>query len=867
MICLYDSNETVFTSNGLVVLSDAISCTITEELNGVYELDLEYPLDERGKWQYLLEGNIIKADGQLFRIYHKFKSSASMRVSARHIFYDLLDNLLEDVRPTGLSGYGALDWILARTQYAHPFTSMGDVGGINTKYFVRKNPVDAIMGQDGIIASWGGELVRDNFLIKLLVARGLDRGVLVAYGKNIQGIEETLDTSGICTRLMPVGKDGILLAEKYIGSPYISNYPNPKIKVVDFSDCETEVTLRAAGMAYMLSAKIDIPQFNYKIDFLELSKTEEYKGYAVLERVYEGDTVTIRHSKLGIDLKAKAIKTTRNVLTDRLEKIELGSFKPNLATGINNAIQEVRREITNNNSFLELAIENATTLLTTALGGYVVKRDGELLIMDTEDPMTATKVWRWNVNGLGYSSTGINGPYGLAMTMDGHIVANFVDTGVLNAGIIKAGILKSFNNLSWINMENGTFDLAGKVTFDGTTFAVDGDTIDLSANTSLALVVNPIETQANLGVTNAATAKARADLGVTNAATAQTQANLGVANALAAQAKADLATPKATIISTINMSPEVILIAAEHVDIHGDTIDLSANTSVKLAVGQIGGSNLIKNSGFEFDKAGWTGGLNWTDNCPMFSNNTQLDANFNGKSLIVVPDQTTDTGLSGGIYQVINNLIVGNTYTFQAMVFTNCTGGLYCGMSPVENLVNVPALNSWQKVTQTFVATSTTHICYFLNYRNNSPVAGLRAFYLDNVQLEEGEYVTAWSPHASELKSGCFEVTDEHARFAASDGSYTEFVPASTGLTWHKAGLIKDYHYLSAVGTGFVNASAAITITLPVEFQGKNFTVLVSLRTPYGAAYASSQNNAAGTFVVTNASSMDGCSFNYQVTA
>jgi len=113
----------------------------------------------------------------------------------------------------------------------------------------------------------------------------------------------------------------------------------------------------------------------------------------------------------------------------------------------------------------------------------------------------------------------------------------------------------------------------------------------------------------------------------------------------------------------------------------------------------------------------------------------------------------------------------------------------------------------------------------------------------------------------------CFEVTSAHARFKAADGSYTEFVPASTGLTWHKGTTAKDYHYLSAVGTGSVGASAAITITLPVEFRGKSFTVLVSLRSPYGAAFVSSQNNAAGTFVATNASSLDTCSFNYQATA
>ncbi|GLC32926.1 phage tail spike protein [Clostridium omnivorum] len=462
MINVYDSKETNFNHNGLVVLSDTISSPITEELNGSYEVELEYPFDARGKWKYLLEGNIIKVDGQLFRIYHKFKNLASIKLNARHIFYDLLDNLLEDVRPTDLTGYAALDWILNRTQYTHTFTSMGDVGGTNTRYFIRVNPVDAIMGKDGIINTWGGELVRDNFTIKLLQARGLDRGVLIAYGKNIQGIEETLDIDGICTRLMPIGKNGLLLSEKYIDSPYINNFPHPKIRVVEFSDCEDEASLRTAAQKYMLDNKIDIPKFNYKIDFIELSKTEEYKHYAVLETVYLGDTVTIKHNKLGINLKAKVIKTIKNPLTNRLEKIELGSFKANIANSINTSIQSVKNEIIQVKSDYQKAIDNATALITGSKGGNVVIRQDEnkhpyeILIMDTTDVNTAGNVWRWNMGGFGHSSTGINGPYDTAITQDGHIVGTFITALVIAGEQIKTGIITSIDGKVSIGIDDGS---------------------------------------------------------------------------------------------------------------------------------------------------------------------------------------------------------------------------------------------------------------------------------------------------------------------------------------------------------------------------------------------------------------------------
>ena len=479
MINVYDSKEIDFSKNGLIVLSDCISCNINEELNGLYELELEYPLDENGKWKQLLEGNIIKADSQLFRIYHKIKTLNIIKVNCRHIYYDLLDNFLEDITLTNINGAGALDLMLTNTQYAHSFTSLSDVSILANKQFIRKNVVESIMGTDGLINNIGGELVRDNFNIKLLGTRGLDRGVLVAYGKNVQGIEETLDTDGICTRLMPVGKDGLLLTEKYIDSQYINNFSHPKIKVVELSDYETEGTLRIAGQEYMTDNKIDIPQFNYKIDFLELSKTEEYKNYAVLERVYLGDTVTIKHNRLDINLKAKVIKITKNILTDRTEKIELGSFKPNLATTINNSIQEVKKDIVQVKSDYQKAIENATDLITGSSGGNVVIRQGEdgkpyeILIMDTTDVMTCLKCWRWNLGGLGYSNTGIEGPFEVAITMDGSIVGKFITALVIsgnqiNGGTISGVNIKTSNTVNYLLLHDQFIDFYNGATKVGT---------------------------------------------------------------------------------------------------------------------------------------------------------------------------------------------------------------------------------------------------------------------------------------------------------------------------------------------------------------------------------------------------------------
>ncbi|PNT94140.1 phage tail spike protein [Clostridium thermosuccinogenes] len=492
-ISVYDKNETDFLHNG-VILPDAISCIIEEELNGKYELELQYPIDEQGKWKYLVEENIIKADGQLFRIYSIESNLGYITVFSRHIFYDLLFNFLEDVKLTNVNGAGALSWILSHTQYPHKFTSMSDVQTINTQYFVRVNPVEAILGKDGLVNKWGGEIVRDNFVIKLLNSRGQDKGAQIVYGKNMLGLEVQRNMDTVITRLMPVGRDELLLPEKYVDSPLINRYAFPRVQKIEFDigiDDETTEEqaielLRAAAKKYFEETKCDIPYININANLLLLENTEEYKHLKNLVRVNLGDIVSCTDNPLNITFTSKVIRVKKDVLSNKNVEVELGHYKKGIGDTIQNEIINISDEIKHNTSYLESAIENATKLLTNALGGYVLKRPGELLIMDTEDPATATKVWRWNLNGLGYSDTGINGPYRLAMTIDGHIVADFIDTGTLTAALIKTGILKSADNSSWINMDNGTFNFKNVAKYENGQFTITSNHSDGSYTTIAA---------------------------------------------------------------------------------------------------------------------------------------------------------------------------------------------------------------------------------------------------------------------------------------------------------------------------------------------------------------------------------------------
>lgn len=449
---LYEKGTTDFSRNGLGVLNNVLNAHVTEELNGEYSLVFDYPLNELLSSE-LTEERIIKckvSDGtqQCFIIKNVAKTYEKMTITCSHLFYLLLTDLAEDIYPQNLSPKPFLDWILARANYVLPFTTTSDVSVQKTGRYVRKNLVDVILGEadNSMVNLFGIEIKRNNWNIALNSRIGADRGEKLLYGKNITGINLTINTDDLYTRIMPIGFDGLMLPEKYIDATNINDYPYPKIGIFEFSDIRYDpedseayqdiqdaYTALRNAVAELYANGVNKPRINIKVNWLELSKTEEYKQYSNLERVELGDTI---HAEIfGLNYTTRVIKTVYNPLNDRIEQFEIGTFQPSYATQMNK--YEIDLQRINPASILEDAQNNATNLITQAMGGYVYKTNNELYIMDNEDPSQAVHVWRWNINGLGYSSTGINGPYGLAMTMDGAIVADFITTGTLRTSIIQ----------------------------------------------------------------------------------------------------------------------------------------------------------------------------------------------------------------------------------------------------------------------------------------------------------------------------------------------------------------------------------------------------------------------------------------------
>ena len=464
MISIYRPDETEFTRNGLGSISKSvIDPVVMQDLNGIYAFKFKYPIfaprANYVKGEYIMK--VMTPKGyQLFRIHKEEPVMGYRNVTAYHIFYDLAFNYIDDTNVIGKTGTAAGVQILSATNYLHSFEFVSDIATVATARIVGMNVAEALLDDskdNSFISRWGGEIDRDNFQIRMLNHIGEDRNVTIEYRKDLEGFDAAIDWTTVVTRIKPIGFDGLELPEKFIDSPLINNYPYPKVREIEYKDIKAAIgdyaadedaipledayaeLRRLAGLEYS-EAEIDRPTATYDVQFVNLMNTNEYKKYAALQTIYIGDTIKVRHSKEDIDLTAKVISYEYDPISEKYTKITLGSIKQTLSgSGYGNLQSQIDSIKQVDISNLEASIDRATGLINNALGGYVVKRNGELLIMDTEDITTAVKIWRWNLNGLGYSGTGYAGPYRTAITNDGHFVADFIDVGLLKAEMIQAG--------------------------------------------------------------------------------------------------------------------------------------------------------------------------------------------------------------------------------------------------------------------------------------------------------------------------------------------------------------------------------------------------------------------------------------------
>ena len=467
MVNIYEYNETDFNHRG-TPLKNFLKCEITEALNGVYELNFEYPLESNDS--HLLEnGKILKVnnyDGkQLFRILYLQKDLDTIKGYALHITYDLLGNFIEDIFIQGMNGARALHEVLTRSTDEHNFIGTSDIQYLHNSRLVRKNTLEAIMGDkdNSLLSRWGGELYRDNFRINWLNKIGSDKGVSIKYAKNLTGFEYKVDLSGLVTHFIPKGFDGLLLPEKYVVSPLADKYkPIVKRKVLELEDViskkvsptqenavdhEQALALLKEKANKAFENGADKPEITCTVSFVDLSQTKEYKRFKTLEKVYLGDTVEVSYK--GIKVKTRCVGYSYDCLQDRYLNLQLGNTpEPNLlANAINQQKALIERVEQIERGNVEKAKEAIKASLNEGLGSNIKYYKDRILIMDTDSEETARVVWKFNSNGLSVSTSGVNGEFRMATTKDGMFFAEIITGLKINSEMIETGAI-DFKHLS-----------------------------------------------------------------------------------------------------------------------------------------------------------------------------------------------------------------------------------------------------------------------------------------------------------------------------------------------------------------------------------------------------------------------------------
>lgn len=367
MIEVYVKGNEDYGSNGDMTLTPT-TCEVELTVEGVAELTLEHPIDDLGRWEYLVNDNVIAAPTpyskkQLFRIYDYTKTETEVTAYARHIFYDSAGEMLVDVRPTDKTGQEALDIILSGTKYK----AKTNIKTRSTAYYIRKNIMEAIGGdgENSFINRWGGERMYDNFTVIINDRLGGDYGACAEFGRNMTGIEADISIDDVVTRIIPVSYNGHTLEgeEPWIDSPLIGSYANPRAAVIKFEDvklledCQEgeegfstlellrEELKRRCTKEY--ENGLDKPKVNYKVDLVEVANTEDYKDYKKLTTIGIGDDVLTKDRKLKINVTARCIRLVYDCIEEENAEVELGNFIENYfdkTTSAADIIQKVTRE-------------------------------------------------------------------------------------------------------------------------------------------------------------------------------------------------------------------------------------------------------------------------------------------------------------------------------------------------------------------------------------------------------------------------------------------------------------------------------------------------------------------------------------------
>lgn len=433
---------------------------INRVLNGQYRFYGNY--SRSGQYRsYLKKGNFIKAkvpDGswQYFEIYNIKKNLTSVSVTARHIGFMANKNFIVKSFTDNGNGSQIMTNLKNSLAFDQKFNYLSNVG--TTHQFTARQvaPIEAIIGSNNgnqnLTGVTSAELDMDNYDLKLVKQIGSDNGFRIDFGINLEAIEEEIDEESIVNSLYLIGgvpdndydEDKEPIEYGYLEIDGVTN-ENRRIAKRENGDCKTVDELIKWGKTLFDNDRIHEPKATHTVSMVALEHTLEYGDmYQELASLHFGDVAHVRAKELDIEIKERMVEYTYFPTLGKYKDIVLGNDLSLYTSAVNTQAQELKKKIDNRTETLVQNVLNATAWITGNSGGHVVfrpeKAPSEILIMDTPNVANAKRVWRWNLNGLGYSDNGVNGPFGIAMTSKGEIVANFIKVGIINAEVLESSI-------------------------------------------------------------------------------------------------------------------------------------------------------------------------------------------------------------------------------------------------------------------------------------------------------------------------------------------------------------------------------------------------------------------------------------------
>ena len=477
MIKLFDKTDTLFSSNGDKVITP-LKAKIHKEDNGSFYLDIETSLDYVDD---LTANRIIVANTpqgeQAFRITNVEQTRKKISAKCHHVFYDSNNYLIADSYVVDKNCNDALDHLNSATDNTSPFTTLSDVTRINSFRCVRKSLYEAI---NTVLERWGGHLVRDNYTIAIKNEIGKDNGVVVRYAKNLKEINCEYNWDNVVTKLMPVGKDGLLLEEKYVYSstqydiPYTKcvSFEQSGIEKDDYKDADGNLNEVSYNNALMNDLRTQAQ--NYVNE--NCKPSANYKLKANLEKITDvGDTIVVKDERLGLDITTNVIAYDYDCILERYTELEFGNFKQKLSNLVDSITSSTQQAIKENNNVIKVTlseeIKGATDKIWGAMSASHVIYDGDkILVVDKLPKEDAKNVIMINSGGIAFSNTGINGTFKSAWTIDNVLNMEQINVINLTADLIKGGTLKlgaNLNQFGTLEIYDGANNLIGVLDKNG----------------------------------------------------------------------------------------------------------------------------------------------------------------------------------------------------------------------------------------------------------------------------------------------------------------------------------------------------------------------------------------------------------------